>query len=276
MENYNVDVSVLAEQFLGYLDTCGSSLGYPFMIFANGECGKGLVSSDGKHNAVAKVLKPSKDKGSLSSFASAVKDITDGLPSGDKFLKYLNEQGKALGFPFVLLADGRVIKNPLSEADKTMSVVKVLRSFKDDAKIVGIKASLPEKHEDDAVDSGNDFSELKAIINDDAKIGSVKTSLPEKHEDDAVDSGNDFSELKAIINDDDWVRFEKLQIFNHQMVEYVLKYASKKLLNSFLSRCEPSALSIRERNLLLLKKDNELIQCCLFTHSRKKIVICQN
>ena len=209
------------------------------MIFANGECGKGLVSSNGKHNAVAKVLKPSKDKGSLSSFASAVKDITDGLPSGDKFLKYLNEQGKALGFPFVLLADGRVIKNPLSEADKTMSVVKVLRPFKDDA-----------------------------------KIGGVKTSLPEKHEDDAVDSGNDFSELKAIINDDDWVRFEKLQIFNHQMVEYILKYASKKLLNSFLSRCEPSALSIRERNLLLLKKDNELLQCYFFSYSRKKIVIC--
>ena len=58
MGNYEADVSVLTGQFLNYLNVCGQKLGYPFMLYSNGECGKKLVSSDGKHNAVAKVLHP--------------------------------------------------------------------------------------------------------------------------------------------------------------------------------------------------------------------------
>ena len=56
MGNYEADVSVLTGQFLNYLNVCGQKLGYPFMLYSNGECGKKLVSSDGKHNAVAALM----------------------------------------------------------------------------------------------------------------------------------------------------------------------------------------------------------------------------
>ncbi len=48
--------SLMTECFLEYLNAKGQELGYPFNMYANGECGKGLVSADGKSNAVLKVL----------------------------------------------------------------------------------------------------------------------------------------------------------------------------------------------------------------------------
>lgn len=225
MGNYEADVSVLTGQFLNYLNVCGQKLGYPFMLYSNGECGKKLVSSDGKHNAVAKVLKSScADDSSLSSFGVVSEDKTDGMQDCEAFLKYLNNCGCDLGFPFVILKDGSVVKTPLSAQDKTTVIVKVLRAF-----------------------------------NDGAKLGAIKVEVLSKEKNPISDSDEAFLELKAIIDDDDLERFEKLRNFNHQMTEYLLTNASKKMLMVFLRRCKRNSLNLKELDLLWLKKDMELL-----------------
>lgn len=225
MGNYEADVSVLTGQFLNYLNVCGQKLGYPFMLYSNGECGKKLVSSDGKHNAVAKVLKSScADDSSLSSFGVVSEDKTDGMQNCEAFLKYLNNCGCDLGFPFVILKDGSVVKTPLSAQDKTTVIVKVLRAF-----------------------------------NDGAKLGAIKVEVLSKEKNPISDSDETFLELKAIIDDDDLERFEKLRNFNHQMTEYLLTNASKKMLMVFLRRCKRNSLNLKELDLLWLKKDMELL-----------------
>ncbi len=225
MGNYEADVSVLTGQFLNYLNVCGQKLGYPFMLYSNGECGKKLVSSDGKHNAVAKVLKSScADNSSLSSFGVVSEDKTDGMQDCEAFLKYLNNCGCDLGFPFVILKDGSVVKTPLSAQDKTTVIVKVLRAF-----------------------------------NDGAKLGAIKVEVLSKEKNPISDSDEAFLELKAIIDDDDLERFEKLRNFNHQMTEYLLTNASKKMLMVFLRRCKRNSLNLKELDLLWLKKDMELL-----------------
>ena len=225
MGNYEADVSVLTGQFLNYLNVCGQKLGYPFMLYSNGECGKKLVSSDGKHNAVAKVLKSScADNSSLSSFGVVSEDKTDGMQDCEAFLKYLNNCGGDLGFPFVILKDGSVVKTPLSAQDKTTVIVKVLRAF-----------------------------------NDGAKLGAIKVEVLSKEKNPISDSDEAFLELKAIIDDDDLERFEKLRNFNHQMTEYLLTNASKKMLMVFLRRCKRNSLNLKELDLLWLKKDMELL-----------------
>lgn len=226
MGNYEADVSVLTGQFLNYLNVCGQKLGYPFMLYSNGECGKKLVSSDGKHNAVAKVLKSScADNSSLSSFGVVSEDKTDGMQDCEAFLKYLNNCGCDLGFPFVILKDGSVVKTPLSAQDKTTVIVKVLRAFNDGAKLGAIKVEVLSKEKNPISDSDEAFLELKAIIDD----------------------------------DDDLERFEKLRNFNHQMTEYLLTNASKKMLMVFLRRCKRNSLNLKELDLLWLKKDMELL-----------------
>lgn len=225
MGNYEADVSVLTGQFLNYLNVCGQKLGYPFLLYSNGECGKKLVSSDGKHNAVAKVLKSScADDSSLSSFGVVSEDKTDGMQDCEAFLKYLNNCGCDLGFPFVILKDGSVVKTPLSAQDKTTVIVKVLRAF-----------------------------------NDGAKLGAIKVEVLSKEKNPISDSDEAFLELKAIIDDDDLERFEKLRNFNHQMTEYLLTNASKKMLMVFLRRCKRNSLNLKELDLLWLKKDMELL-----------------
>lgn len=225
MGNYEADVSVLTGQFLNYLNVCGQKLGYPFMLYSNGECGKKLVSSDGKHNAVAKVLKSScADNSSLSSFGVVSEDKTDGMQDCEAFLKYLNNCGCDLGFPFVILKDGSVVKTPLSAQDKTTVIVKVLRAF-----------------------------------NDGAKLGAIKVEVLSKEKNPISDSDEAFLELKAIIDDDDLERFEKLRNFNHQMTEYLLTNASKKMLMVFLRRCKRNSLNLKELDLLWIKNDLELL-----------------
>ena len=225
MGNYEADVSVLTGQFLNYLNVCGQKLGYPFMLYSNGECGKKLVSADRKHNAVAKVLKSScTDNSSLSSFGVVSEDKTDGMQDCEAFLKYLNNCGCDLGFPFVILKDGSVVKTPLSAQDKTTVIVKVLRAF-----------------------------------NDGAKLGAIKVEVLSKEKNPISDSDEAFLELKAIIDDDDLERFEKLRNFNHQMTEYLLTNASKKMLMVFLRRCKRNSLNLKELDLLWLKKDMELL-----------------
>lgn len=225
MGNYEADVSVLTGQFLNYLNVCGQKLGYPFLLYSNGECGKKLVSSDGKYNAVAKVLKSScADDSSLSSFGVVSEDKTDGMQDCEAFLKYLNNCGCDLGFPFVILKDGSIVKTPLSAQDKTTVIVKVLRAF-----------------------------------NDGAKLGAIKVEVLSKEKNPISDSDEAFLELKAIIDDDDLERFEKLRNFNHQMTEYLLTNASKKMLMVFLRRCKRNSLNLKELDLLWLKKDMELL-----------------
>ena len=225
MGNYEADVSVLTGQFLNYLNVCGQKLGYPFMLYSNGECGKKLVSSDGKHNAVAKVLKSScADDSSLSSFGVVSEDKTDGMQDCEAFLKYLNNCGCDLGFPFVILKDGSVVKTPLSAQDKTTVIVKVLRAF-----------------------------------NDGAKLGAIKVEVLSKEKNPISDSDEAFLELKAIIDDDDLERFEKLSNFNHQMKMYILTNASKKILMFFLRHCKPNSLTLEEMDLLWIKNDMELL-----------------
>ena len=225
MGNYEADVSVLTGQFLNCLNVCGQKLGYPFMLYSNGECGKKLVSSDGKHNAVAKVLKSScADDSSLSSFGVVSEDKTDGMQDCEAFLKYLNNCGCDLGFPFVILKDGSVVKTPLSAQDKTTVIVKVLRAF-----------------------------------NDGAKLGAIKVEVLSKEKNPISDSDEAFLELKAIIDDDDLERFEKLSNFNHQMIEYILTNASRKILMFFLRHCKPNSLTLEELDLLWIKNDLELL-----------------
>lgn len=225
MGNYEADVSVLTGQFLNYLNVCGQKLGYPFMLYSNGECGKKLVSSDGKHNAVAKVLKSScADDSSLSSFGVVSEDKTDGMQDCEAFLKYLNNCGCDLGFPFVILKDGSVVKTPLSAQDKATVIVKVLRAF-----------------------------------NDGAKLGAIKVEVLSKEKNPISDSDEAFLELKAIIDDDDLERFEKLSNFNHQMIEYILTNASRKILMFFLRHCKPNSLTLEELDLLWIKNDLELL-----------------
>ena len=225
MGNYEADVSVLTGQFLNYLNVCGQKLGYPFMLYSNGECGKKLVSSDGKHNAVAKVLKSScADDSSLSSFGVVSEDKTDGMQDCEAFLKYLNNCGCDLGFPFVILKDGSVVKTPLSAQDKTTVIVKVLRAF-----------------------------------NDGAKLGAIKVEVLSKEKNPISDSDEAFLELKAIIDDDDLERFEKLRNFNHQMKMYILTNASRKILMFFLRHCKPNSLTLEELDLLWIKNDLELL-----------------
>ncbi len=70
MGNYEKQIAdlchkMMTEQFLDYLNQCGCELGYPFVMYSNGECGKRLVSSDGKHNAVLKVLGSFKDNAKI-------------------------------------------------------------------------------------------------------------------------------------------------------------------------------------------------------------------
>ena len=214
MGNYEADVSVLTGQFLNYLNVCGQKLGYPFMLYSNGECGKKLVSSDGKHNAVAKVLKSScADDSSLSSFGVVSEDKTDGMQDCEAFLKYLNNCGCDLGFPFVILKDGSVVKTPLSAQDKTTVIVKVLRAF-----------------------------------NDGAKLGAIKVEVLSKEKNPISDSDEAFLELKAIIDDGDVGGLEKLGTLNHQMTEYLLTNASKKMLMVFLRQV---MLKIRNISKLL-------------------------
>ena len=225
MGNYEADVSVLTGQFLNYLNVCGQKLGYPFLLYSNGECGKKLVSSDGKHNAVAKVLKSScADDSSLSSFGVVSEDKTDGMQDCEAFLKYLNNCGCDLGFPFVILKDGSVVKTPLSAQDKTTVIVKVLRAF-----------------------------------NDGAKLGAIKVEVLSKEKNPISDSDEAFLELKAIIDDDDLERFEKLRNFNHQMKMYILTNASRKILMFFLRHCKPNSLTLEEMDLLWIKNDLELL-----------------
>lgn len=225
MGNYEADVSVLTGQFLNYLNVCGQKLGYPFMLYSNGECGKKLVSSDGKHNAVAKVLKSfCADDSSLSSFGVVSEDTTSGMQNCEAFLKYLNNCGCDLGFPFVILKDGSVVKTPLSAQDKTTVIVKVLRAF-----------------------------------NDGAKLGAIKVEVLSKEKNPISDSDEAFLELKAIIDDDDLERFEKLRNFNHQMKMYILTNASKKILMFFLRHCKPNSLTLEEMDLLWIKNDLELL-----------------
>lgn len=225
MGNYEADVSVLTGQFLNYLNVYGQKLGYPFMLYSNGECGKKLVSSDGKHNAVAKVLKSScADDSSLSSFGVVSEDKTDGMQDCEAFLKYLNNCGCDLGFPFVILKDGSVVKTPLSAQDKTTVIVKVLRAF-----------------------------------NDGAKLGAIKVEVLSKEKNPISDSDEAFLELKAIIDDDDLERFEKLSNVNHQMKMYILTNASRKILMFFLCHCKPNSLTLEEMDLLWIKNDLELL-----------------
>ncbi len=225
MGNYEADVSVLTGQFLNYLNVYGQKLGYPFMLYSNGECGKKLVSSDGKHNAVAKVLKSScADDSSLSSFGVVSEDKTDGMQDCEAFLKYLNNCGCDLGFPFVILKDGSVVKTPLSAQDKTTVIVKVLRAF-----------------------------------NDGAKLGAIKVEVLSKEKNPISDSDEAFLELKAIIDDDDLERFEKLSNVNHQMKMYILTNASRKILMFFLRHCKPNSLTLEEMDLLWIKNDLELL-----------------
>lgn len=225
MGNYEADVSVLTGQFLNYLNVCGQKLGYPFMLYSNGECGKKLVSSDGKHNAVAKVLKSScADDSSLSSFGVVSEDKTDGMQNCEAFLKYLNDCGCDLGFPFVILKDGSVVKTSLSAQDKTTVIVKVLRAF-----------------------------------NDGAKLGAIKVEVLSKEKNPISDSDEAFLELKAIIDDDDLERFEKLSNVNHQMKMYILTNASRKILMFFLRHCKPNSLTLEEMDLLWIKNDLELL-----------------
>lgn len=61
MEANSESIQEMTAQFLMYLNKRGEELGYPFVMFSNGECGKGLVSSDGKHNVVLNVLGAFKD-----------------------------------------------------------------------------------------------------------------------------------------------------------------------------------------------------------------------
>lgn len=225
MGNYEADVSVLTGQFLNYLNVYGQKLGYPFMLYSNGECGKKLVSSDGKHNAVAKVLKSScADDSSLSSFGVVSEDTTSGMQDCEAFLKYLNNCGCDLGFPFVILKDGSVVKTPLSAQDKTTVIVKVLRAF-----------------------------------NDGAKLGAIKVEVLSKEKNPISDSDEAFLELKAIIDDDDLERFEKLSNVNHQMKMYILTNASRKILMFFLRHCKPNSLTLEEMDLLWIKNDLELL-----------------
>ena len=228
MGNYEADVSVLTGQFLNYLNVCGQKLGYPFMLYSNGECGKKLVSSDGKHNAVAKVLKSScADDSSLSSFGVVSEDKTDGMQDCEAFLKYLNKCGCNLGFPFVILKDGSVVKTPLSAQDKTTVIVKVLRAFDDDAKMLGVDEAILLKEKNEERENAYAREQLQM--------------------------------LKAIVQDDDVEGLEKLGTLNHQMTEYLLTNASKKMLMVFLRRCKRNSLNLKELDLLWLKKDMELL-----------------
>lgn len=228
MGNYDDDVSVLTEQFLNYLDVCGSKLGYPFMLYSNGECGKKLVSADRKHNAVAKVFQSSlRSKGAILSSASDVELKTDKVSVCEVFFEYINKYGRELGFPFVILEDGRFVKVPAAAQDKTIVIVKVLRAFDDDAKILGVDEVilLKEKNEE----------REKAYAREQLQM------------------------LKAIVHDDDVGGLEKLGTLNHQMTEYLLTNASKKMLMVFLRRCKRNSLNLKELDLLCLKKDMELL-----------------
>ena len=228
MGNYEADVSVLTEQFLNYLNVCGQKLGYPFMLYSNGECGKKLVSSDGKHNAVAKVLKSSlRSKGAISSSASDVELKTDKVSVCEVFFEYINKYGRELGFPFVILKDGSVVKTPLSAQDKTTVIVKVLRAFDDDAKMLGVDEAILLKEKNEERENAYAREQLQM--------------------------------LKAIVQDDDVEGLEKLGTLNHQMTEYLLTNASKKMLMVFLRRCKRNSLNLKELDLLWLKKDMELL-----------------
>ena len=129
-----------------------------------------------------------------------------------------------MGFPFVILKDGSVVKTPLSAQDKTTVIVKVLRAF-----------------------------------NDGAKLGAIKVEVLSKEKNPISDSDEAFLELKAIIDDDDLERFEKLSNVNHQMKMYILTNASRKILMFFLRHCKPNSLTLEELDLLWIKNDLELL-----------------
>ena len=57
MKNYEADVSVLTGQFLNYLNVCGQKLGYPFFVYANGECGKNFVADNPEVKTCLKVYR---------------------------------------------------------------------------------------------------------------------------------------------------------------------------------------------------------------------------
>ncbi len=224
MENYDANVSVATGQFLNYLNVCGRKLGYPFLLYSNGECGKKLVSSDSKHNAVAKVFMSCGVTEMLQTSAiSAVEHDTIEASGGEDFLRYLNKCAPNIGFPFVILTDGRILKSSfLTNEEKKMVVVKVLRAFVNDAKLLGVVEDV---------------------------------SLKEKCE--KSDTDEAFLELKAIIDDDDLERFEKLRNFNHQMKMYILTNASQRILIVFLHRCKPNTLNPEEFDLLWSKNNME-------------------
>lgn len=228
MGNYEADVSVLTGQFLNYLNVCGQKLGYPFMLYSNGECGKKLVSSDGKHNAVAKVLKSSlRSKGTILSSASDVEREKDEVPVCEVFFEYINKYGRELGFPFVILEDGKFVKVPAAAQDKTMVIVKVLRAFNDDAKMLGVDEAILLKEKNEEKENAYADEQLRM--------------------------------LQAIVQDDDVGGLEKLGTLNHQMMEYLLINASKKMLMVFLRRCERNSLNLKELDLLWNKNDQELL-----------------
>ena len=106
-------------------------------------------------------------------------------------------------------------------------LVKVLRAFDDDAKMLGVDEAILLKEKNEERENAYAREQLQM--------------------------------LKAIVQDDDVEGLEKLGTLNHQMTEYLLTNASKKMLMVFLRRCTRNSLNLKELDLLWLKKDMELL-----------------
>ncbi len=259
------------------VNALGAVLGYPFHIYADGTCGKKLVSEDGKANSLIVVKKP-----------FAVNDLQSDYLTGtagasDEILAHLAEVAEKNGYPLYVYADGTCGKESKSPTNDEPFVLRM--KGKIEAKKVVLAPDFWEKSANVSEDAEVADVDLDTLSDED-KQETLKELVTEhvavcaKHCTDKVIAeivaccGMPTELLKGLLEEERFELIEKLQITDElnlvsggltlPNVRYLLENGYAKLVKNTIDKRD---LSDSELAALIKSGDEEMFEYYIMRHN---------
>lgn len=259
------------------VNALGAVLGYPFHIYADGTCGKKMVSETGKANSVIVVKKPFAVNDLQSDY------LTGSAGASDEILAHLAEVAEKNGYPLYVYADGTCGKEPKSPTNNEPFVLRM--KGKVEAKKVVLAPDFWEKSANVSEDAEVADVDLDTMSEED-KQETLKELVTEhvsacaKHCTDKVIAeivaccGMSTELLTGLLEEERFELIEKLQITNdlnlvsggHKLpnVRYLLENGYAKLVKNTIDKRD---LSDSELAALIKSGDAEMFEYHIMRHN---------
>lgn len=260
------------------VNALGAVLGYPFHIYADGTCGKKMVSETGKANSVIVVKKPFAVNDLQSDY------LTGSVGASDEILAHLAEVAEKNGYPLYVYADGTCGKEPKSPTNNEPFVLRM--KGKVEAKKVVLAPDFWEKSANVSEDDVVADVDLDTLSEEDKQetlkeLVTEHVSVCAKHCTDKVIAeivaccGMPTELLKGLLEEERFELIEKLQITyelnlvsgsRHELpnVRYLLENGYAKLLKNTIDK---RGFSDSEFAALLKSGDDEMFEYYIMRHS---------